>query len=112
MHVYLWDAKAREMYTLPLSQHIGDKGILLTAKPWGFQPFDGWIGYQSPSLLQQLSQTDPRTDLGKFTAKRLPPAFVTCSRHCERRCLGAMPPFLGVHGLYPFPFVTASCIAV
>ena len=42
MHVYLWDAKGSELYMRPLIQQIRDKGIPLTAKPLGFQPFDGW----------------------------------------------------------------------
>ena len=77
MHVFLWDAKGSELYLRPLIQQLRDKGIPLTAKALGFQHHDGWTcGYQSLSLLRQLLQTDP-TDLGMFTAERMPPAFVT-----------------------------------
>ena len=78
MHVYLWDAKGSELYMRPVIQQLRDKGIPLTTKPLGFQRLDGWTcGYQSLSLLQHLLQTDPCTDLGIFTAERMPPAFVT-----------------------------------
>ena len=62
----------------PFIQQLRNKGIPLTAKALGFQNHDGWTcGYQSPSLLRQLLHTDPKTDLGMFTAERMPPAFVT-----------------------------------
>ena len=51
MHLYLWNAKGSEVYSL--FPQLRDKGIPLTAKPVGFQRFDGsWCGYQSLSLLQ------------------------------------------------------------
>ena len=78
MHVHLWDAKGSELHMQPLISQLRDKGIPLTTKPFSFQPFDGWTcSYQSLSLLHQLLQTNPGTDLGKFTAERMPPAFVT-----------------------------------
>ena len=74
MHVYLWDAKGSELYMRPLIQQLRDKGILLTAKPLGFQCLDSWTcGYQSLGLLYM----DPSLDLGVFTAKLMPAAFVT-----------------------------------
>ena len=61
----------------PLIQFRG-KGIPLTAKPLGFEQFYGWtFSYQSLSVLQQLLQTDPGTNLRKFTVEHMPPAFVT-----------------------------------
>ena len=67
-----------QLYMRPLIQQIRDKGIPLSAKALGFQNHDGWTcGYQSPSLLRQLLQTDPGIDLGMFTAERMPPTFVT-----------------------------------
>ena len=78
MHVFLWDAKGSELYMHPLIQPLHDKGIPLTTKALGFQHLDGWTyGYQSLSFLRQLLQTEPSTDLGMFTAERMPPAFVT-----------------------------------
>ena len=78
MHVFLWDAKGSELYIRPLIQQLCDKGIPLNAKALSFQNHDGWAcGYQSLSLLRQLLQTDPNTDLGMFTAEHMPPAFVT-----------------------------------
>ena len=77
MHVYLWDAKGSELYMRPLIQQLRDKGMPLTAKHLGFQRLDCWTcSYHSLSLLRQLLQTDPSTDLGMFTAERMPPAFV------------------------------------
>ena len=78
MHVYLWDAKGSELYMWLVIQQFRNKGIPLTAKPLGFQRFDGWTcGYQSRSLLRQSLQTEPNTNLGNFTAEHVPPAFVT-----------------------------------
>ena len=71
--MYLWDAKRNELYMRPLIQKPRDKGNPLTVKPLGFQRYDG---YQSLSFPLLLSQTDPRTNLGKFTIERTPPAFV------------------------------------
>ena len=77
IHVFLWDAKGSQLYMSPLIQQLRDKGIPLTAKALGFQNHDGWTcGNQSLSLLRQLLWTDPGTNLGMFTAERVPPTFV------------------------------------
>ena len=112
MHVYLWDAKGSELYMRPLIEEFCDKGIPLAAKPLGFQCLDGWTcGCQSLSLLHQLLQTDLSTDLGKFTAEHMPPAFVTFKAlwHPQlstlERCHAS---FLGFHCLSPLPTFTTT----
>ena len=78
MHMFLWDTKGSQLYMRSLIQQLHDKGIPLTAEALGFQNHDGWAcGYQSLSLLRQLLQADPSTNLGMFTAERMPPPFVT-----------------------------------
>ena len=52
MHLYMWDAKGSALHMHPLITQLRDKGIPLTAKPVGFQIFDGWTCvYESLSML-------------------------------------------------------------
>ena len=77
MHVFYWDAKGSELHMRPLIQQPRNKGTPLIAKAFGFQHHDGWAcGYNSLSLLKQLLQTYPSIDLGMFTAKCMPRAFL------------------------------------